>query len=48
MSKYSEIASVLISDDVNQKCVEILESSGLKVTKNTKLSVDELKAELQV
>jgi hypothetical protein len=44
----NEIKSVLITDDVNQKCVEILENNDFKVVKNTKLTVDQIKAEIKV
>lgn len=39
----NQIKTVLISDDVNQKAVDILSNNGLEVTKNTKLTVEELK-----
>ena len=32
----NNIKSVLITDDVNEKCVQILENNDLKVVKNTK------------
>ena len=44
----NEIKSVLITDDVNQKCVDILENNDFKVVKNTKLTVDQIKAEIKV
>ena len=44
----NEIKSVLITDDVNQKCVEILENNDFKVVKNTKLTVEQIKAEIKV
>lgn len=44
----NDISRVLITDDVNVKCVEILENNDLKVVKNTSLSVDQLKEELKV
>ena len=44
----NEIKSVLITDDVNQKCIEILENNDFKVVKNTKLTVDQIKAEIKV
>ncbi|KAK3786625.1 hypothetical protein RRG08_027583 [Elysia crispata] len=37
-----QLRKVLISDEVDQKCVEILQKNGIEVTKNTKLSKDEL------
>lgn len=48
MSNYSnDIKKVLITDDVNEKCVEILENNDLIVVKNTKLSVEQLKEEIK-
>lgn len=44
----NSIKSVLISDDVNAKCVEILENNDLRVVKNTSLTVDQLKTEIKV
>jgi hypothetical protein len=44
----NEIKSVLITDDVNQKCIEILENNDFKVVKNTKLTVDQIKTEIKV
>lgn len=41
-----ELKSVLISDDVDQQCIDLLSSNGIKVVKNTKLSKDQLKAEI--
>lgn len=43
----NNIKSVLISDDVNPKCVEILENNDLRVVKNTTLTVDQLKNEIK-
>ena len=43
----NNIKSVLISDDVNPKCVEILENNDLRVVKNTKFTVDQLKEEIK-
>ncbi|XP_067648777.1 D-3-phosphoglycerate dehydrogenase-like [Haliotis asinina] len=37
---------VLISDEVDPKCVKILENNGIEVIKNTKLSKEELLAEI--
>ncbi|GFN80594.1 D-3-phosphoglycerate dehydrogenase [Plakobranchus ocellatus] len=37
-----ELRKVLISDEVDEKCVDILHSNGISVTKNTKLSKSEL------
>ena len=44
----NQIKTILISDDVNQKCIDILENNDLKVTKNTKLTPNELKEEIRV
>lgn len=44
----NQIKKVLITDDVNVKCVEILENNGFNVVKNTGLSVDQLKEEIKV
>jgi len=43
-----QLKSVLISDDVDQQCVDLLSSSGIQVVKNTKLTKDQLKAEISV
>jgi len=43
-----QLKSVLISDDVDQQCVDILSSGGIQVVKNTKLTKDKLKAEIEV
>jgi len=43
----SPITSVLISDDVNQRCVDILTNNGLRVVKNTKLTAGELKEQVK-
>lgn len=44
----NDIKRVLIADDVNEKCVQILENNDLTVVKNTKLSVEQLKDEIKV
>ena len=44
----NNIKSVLITDDVNEKCVQILENNDLKVVKNTKLSKEQLLEEIKV
>jgi len=44
----NQIRNILISDDVNNKCVEILENNELRVTKKTNLTVDQLKEEVKV
>jgi len=43
-----ELKSVLISDDVDQQCIDLLTSSGIQVVKNTSLTKDQLKAEIAV
>jgi len=43
----NSIKSILISDDVDQKCVDILENNGFQVTKNIKLSKTELLDEVK-
>ncbi|RNA15649.1 D-3-phosphoglycerate dehydrogenase [Brachionus plicatilis] len=43
----NNIKNVLISDDVNAKCVEILQNNGFNVVKNTSLSIDQLKQEIK-
>jgi len=43
-----ELKSVLISDDVDQQCIDILVSSGINVVKNTKLTKEQLKTEIPV
>lgn len=43
----NNIKSILISDDVDQKCVDILSNNGFNVTKNIKLSKDELLEEVK-
>ncbi|XP_048753812.1 D-3-phosphoglycerate dehydrogenase-like [Ostrea edulis] len=40
------LTSVLISDEVDQKCVNFLQENGIKVVKNTKLSKEELLKEI--
>lgn len=42
-----ELKKVLISDEVDPKCVQVLQSHGIQVVKNTKLSKDELLSEIQ-
>ena len=42
------LKNVLISDSVDEKCVKILEDNGIEVVKNTKLSKEELLAEIGV
>lgn len=43
----NQIKSILITDDVNEKCVEILANNGFQVTKNIKLTKDELLQEVK-
>lgn len=43
-----ELKSVLISDDVDQQCIDLLSSNGIQVVKNTKLTKDQLKVEIAV
>lgn len=43
----NNIKSILISDDVNQKCVDILENNKFAVTKNIKLTKTELLNEVK-
>ena len=42
------IKRVLISDEVDQRCVEILQENGIEAVKNTKLSKEELVKEIVV
>lgn len=42
------LRKVLISDEVDPKCVQILQNNGIEVLKNTKLSKEELLAEIPV
>ena len=44
----ASINSILITDDVNEKCVQILENNNFRVVKNTKLSKDDLLNEIKV
>jgi hypothetical protein len=37
----------LITDDLNEKCVQILENNDLKVVKNIKLSKEQLLEEIK-
>lgn len=43
-----KIQRVLISDEIDQQCVEILQKNGIEVNKNTKLSKDQLLEEIKV
>jgi len=40
--------SVLISDAVDQRCVQYLRDNGINVTYKTKMPIDELLKEIQV
>lgn len=42
------LQKVLISDEVDPKCVEVLKANGIEVVKNTKLTKDELLTEIPV
>ena len=42
------LRKVLISDEVDPKCVTILQNNGINVEKNTKLSKEELLAKIPV
>ena len=44
----TEIKNILITDDVDAKCIDILQTNGFSVTKNIKLTKDELKEEIKV
>lgn len=43
----SQIKSVLIADEIEQQCLDVLKAANIEVVKQTKLSKDELIAELQ-
>ena len=45
---YSTIKNVLISDDVDNKCKQILENNGFNVVKNTGLKKEQLMEEVKV
>ena len=42
------LKNVLISDEVDPKCVEILQNNGISVVKNTKLTKEQLLQEIGV
>ena len=42
------LRKVLISDEVDEQCVTILQNSGVNVVKNTKLSKEQLIQEIPV
>ena len=43
----SELKRILISDEVDQKCIDVFEKNGIKAVKKTKLTKDELIKEIQ-
>jgi hypothetical protein len=45
---WKDIKNILITDDVDPKCVDILETNGFNVTKNIKLTKEELQEEIKV
>ena len=45
---YSNIKNILITEDIDPKCVNILETNGFNVTKNVNLTKEELKEEIKV
>lgn len=42
------IKKVLISDEIDEKCVKILRDNSIEAVKNTKLSKEELLVEIPV
>jgi hypothetical protein len=48
MAAELDLKAVLISDEVDEQCIEILRRNGIEAIKQTKLSKDQLKAELPV
>lgn len=48
MATELELKTVLISDEVDEQCIEILKRSGIEAVKQTKLTKDQLKAEISV
>ena len=47
-TRINEIRNILITDEVDNKCVEILQNNGFNVVKNTKLSKESLIDEIKV
>lgn len=47
MAYINDIKKVLITDDVNAKCIEILENNELSVVKRTNLTVEQIKDEIK-
>jgi hypothetical protein len=45
---WKDIKNILITDDVDPKCVDILVTNGFNVTKNIKLTKEELQEEIKV
>lgn len=43
-----QLQSVLITDEIDVQCVEILQKNGIQVVKNTKLTKEQLIAEIPV
>lgn len=43
-----QLQSVLITDEIDAQCVEILQKNGIQVVKNTKLTKEQLVAEIPV
>lgn len=43
-----QLQSVLITDEIDSQCVEILQKNGIQVVKNTKLTKEQLIAEIPV
>ena len=43
-----KLSKVLISDEVDQLCVTVLKDNGIEVVKNTKLTKEQLIAEIPV
>ena len=45
---WKDIKNILITEDIDPKCVNILETNGFNVTKNVNLTKEELKEEIKV
>ena len=45
---WKDIKNILITEDIDPKCVNILEANGFNVTKNVNLTKEELKEEIKV
>jgi hypothetical protein len=48
MTDLWDIKKVLISDEVDDQCIELLKANGIEAVKQTKLTKDELKTEIAV